>query len=223
MFFPGKDRSGGRCLFSSRWFLLLLLLAWALPSTPEVRTVSVGVYQNSPKVFIDEQGRPAGFFIELLEGVAAREGWRLHYVPCEWKRCLELLEEGEIQLMPDVAFSRERERRFAFGREVALSSWSVFYTDSKKPLFSLKALDGEKVAVVRNSIQYQALRELVKELGIRPVYLETDDMGEVFRLVHTGQARAGLVNTYFGRRNAAEFGLVESSVLVRPTLLYIAA
>jgi len=222
MLFSGKDRSGGRHLFSSRWFLLLLL-TWALPSTPEVRTVSVGVYQNSPKVFIDEQGRPAGFFIELLEGIAAREGWRLHYVPCEWKRCLELLEEGEIQLMPDVAFSRERERRFAFGREVALSSWSVFYTDPEKPLFSLKALDGEKVAVVRNSIQYQALRELVKELGIRPVYLETDDMGEVFRLVHTGQARAGLVNTYFGRRNAGEFGLVESSVLVRPTLLYIAA
>ena len=31
------------------------------------------------------------------------------------------------------------------------------------------------------------------------------------------------MNTYFGWRNAAEYGLRESRVLIRPTLLYIAA
>ncbi len=190
---------------------------------PAGQTVAVGVYRNSPKVFLDESGRPAGFFIDLLEEMARKEGWRLKYRPCEWVRCLELLEKGDLDLLPDVAYSAERARRFAFGKEVALSSWSVFYTRPDQPLYSIKALDDARVAVVRQSIQYQALRKKVEALGIHPRFLETDEMGEVLRLVRDGQARAGLVNTYFGWRNADRFGLKESSVLVRPSLLYIAA
>ena len=48
------------------------------------RTVRVGVYQNEPKVFMDENGHASGFFVDLLEEIAAREGWTLVYVPCEW-------------------------------------------------------------------------------------------------------------------------------------------
>jgi len=220
VFFQGG--SSGRDKLFVCWTSFFLVLLFSVPASA-ARTLSVGVYQNNPKVFIDENGRAAGFFIDLLSAIASREGWTLHYVPCEWKQCLESLERGEIDLMPDVAFSHERERRFAFGREVALSSWSLFYTRREQPLLSIKALDGEKVAVVRNSIQYQALRDLVADLGVHPHYVETGDMRRVFRLVRAGQARAGLVNTYFGRRNMDEFQLLESPVLVRPTLLYFAA
>ena len=48
-------------------------------------------------------------------------------------------------------------------------------------------------------------------------------MQDVFRLVQSRKVAAGLVNTYFGWRNAAEYGLRETRVLVRPSLLYIAA
>ncbi len=187
------------------------------------RTVAVGIYQNSPKVFVDEKGRPQGFFIDLLEAVAQREGWSLGYRRCKWQRCLELLEQGDIQLMPDVAYSAERTRHFVFGEEVALSSWSAFYTLPDQPLYSLKELDGETVAVVRASIQFRALREQVAELGLHLGYREVDSMDEVFRLVTSGEVRAGLVNTYYGRRNAPRYGLQPSSVLVQPTLLYFAA
>ncbi|MGC9384412.1 MAG: hypothetical protein ACP5D6_07425 [Kosmotogaceae bacterium] len=39
--------------------------------------IYVGVYQNSPKIFIDDSGNPSGIFIELIEEIAAKENWEL--------------------------------------------------------------------------------------------------------------------------------------------------
>jgi len=197
---------------SLRLFLLLCPLILAQPALGE-QLVRIGVYQNSPKVFIDEAGHPAGFFIDLLEEIARQEQWQLEYHSCHWEECLEMLEKGRIDLLPDVAYSKARDGRFGFGREVALSSWSVFYTPE----------DRELLSVVQKSIQYEALKERAHELGIEPDYVEVAGMQDVFRLVRSRQVDAGLVNTYFGWHNSEKFDLRESRVLVRPTLLYIAA
>ena len=75
------------CLLST---LMLLVVAFA-PFAPnrQSRTVRVGVYQNEPKIFMDENGRASGIFIDLLNEMAAQEGWTLAYVPCEWAACLQ--------------------------------------------------------------------------------------------------------------------------------------
>ncbi len=76
------------------------------------KTVRVGVYQNKPKIFIDENDHASGFFIDLLDEVAIAESWSLVYVPCQWTECLAALEEGRIDLMPDVAYSPERDEKY---------------------------------------------------------------------------------------------------------------
>lgn len=78
------------------------------------RVVLVGLYENVPKVYTDERGRPTGLFVELLNEMARVENWQVRYIPCEWTRCLEQLEQGQLDLMPDVAFSTERAQRFDF-------------------------------------------------------------------------------------------------------------
>ncbi|WP_232020361.1 transporter substrate-binding domain-containing protein [Methylocaldum marinum] len=76
------------------------------------RVVAVGLYENAPKVYTAENGRPAGLFVELLNEIARIEHWQLRYVPCRWSDCLDRLEQGQLDLLPDVAFSAERDQRF---------------------------------------------------------------------------------------------------------------
>ncbi|MEW5718266.1 MAG: transporter substrate-binding domain-containing protein, partial [Chloroflexota bacterium] len=86
----------------SRWIchicaaMVVLAAVAAGPVDRADRMVRVGVYQNKPKIFMDENGRASGFLIELLEEIAAREQWTLVYVPCEWAECLAALETGRI-------------------------------------------------------------------------------------------------------------------------------
>ena len=55
--------------------LLPLLLFLVSPSNLGAQelnnnTIKVGVYDNSPKVFVNEQGVPAGIFVDLVEVIA---------------------------------------------------------------------------------------------------------------------------------------------------------
>jgi len=46
----------------------------------EERTILVGTYENSPKIYTDEQGKTAGLFPDILDYIAELEGWEIRYV-----------------------------------------------------------------------------------------------------------------------------------------------
>jgi len=91
------------------------------------RDIKVGIYQNSPKVFVDDSGNPAGFWVDIVDNIARINNWSIVYVPCIWSECLNLVEEDGLDLMVDVAYSPERDRTFSFNSNVVLASWSQIY------------------------------------------------------------------------------------------------
>ncbi len=47
-------------------------------------TIRVGIFQNRPIVFIDDNGVPQGLYIDLLREIANDEGWDIQFVPGTW-------------------------------------------------------------------------------------------------------------------------------------------
>ena len=66
-----------------------------LRPTGEQRTVRVGLYENAPKIYTGPDGNPQGLFPDVLEDIAAREGWTLEWIDCAFAECLELLAQGD--------------------------------------------------------------------------------------------------------------------------------
>jgi ABC-type amino acid transport substrate-binding protein len=97
-----------------RVVLLAFLFSATLSFSADNRIVKVGLYENAPKIFTSESGQPSGIFIDVLASIAETEGWRLQYVHGTWGEGLDRLEKGEIDLMPDVAYSSEREKRLSW-------------------------------------------------------------------------------------------------------------
>lgn len=85
-----------------------------------------GVYQNLPQVFIDEKAISQGFWVDLFNHIATAEAWSVEYLPCQWEICLQAVEHGQLDLMMDVAYSEERDRRFDFNQDVVFIS-SAYY------------------------------------------------------------------------------------------------
>ncbi|MFQ5576446.1 MAG: transporter substrate-binding domain-containing protein, partial [Anaerolineae bacterium] len=93
--------------------LLALVFLLHLPAALRADTpVKVGLYQNKPLAFMDDAGTPGGIYVDILQTIAAKEGWRLEYVSCTWAACLELLERGDLDLLVAIAYSAERADRF---------------------------------------------------------------------------------------------------------------
>jgi len=128
--------------------------------------VRVGIYDNMPKVGMGKAGRPEGIFVDIIEAIAAKEGWELEYVPGTWREGLDRVAGGEIDLMPDVAQSKSRGARFAYHREPVLSDWFQIYARKGSGIRSIIDLAGKRVAVLDGSIQEEAFNQMFASFDV---------------------------------------------------------
>jgi len=217
-----------RLLLSSAIIAALLAVAavaWRWQAGPvgtPGREVRVGLYENAPKVYTAPNGRPAGLFVELMDEMARLEGWSVRYVHCEWAKCLEQLEQGGIDLMPDVAFSIDRARRFDFHNVSAASSWSQVYANPVLKVVSLGDLDGMRVAMLDGGVQQSFFAQLMAGGGFRyqAVPVQTLDAG--YQAVVDLEADAVITNSFFAARNGGRYKLQETPIVFLPSNLYFA-
>ncbi len=208
-------------------FGLALGISCALLFIPKVSlaqmSVRVGVYENPPKVFTSPSGKPAGIFIDILEYISERENWHLKYIPGTWAEGLNRLEKGEINLLPDVAHSPEREKKFTFHQVPVLSSWFQVYASKESGIKSIVDLDGKRVAVLEHSIQHDVFKDLIKSFGFSVQLILMSDYKRLFETVARGEADAVISHRFHYLNFAKSFGLEDTAVIFHPTALFFAA
>jgi signal transduction histidine kinase len=187
------------------------------------RQVIVGIYENEPKVFINDQGKPSGIFVDIIQLIADREDWELTFASGSWTEGLDRVESGEIDLMSDVAYSPERESRFAFHQTPVIPSWYEIYAPEESSINSLLDLQDKRILVLEGSVQEKAFENIIRGFGLSYTLLPVSDYLNMFSLVSSGEADAAIANNYFGRRHADLFGLKNTSILFEPSDLYFAA
>ena len=185
--------------------------------------VKVGVYENAPKIFTSESGKPAGIFIDIIKNIAEAEGWHLQYVSGNWGENLDRLATGEIDLMPDVAYSIPREKRYNFHKLPVLSSWFQVYAPKRNKLNSILDLNGKRILVLERSVQHEAFEKLSKGFGLKCSLITTPDYKTMFEMVAQGKADAAVTNRFYGVMHAKKFGLVDTAILFEPSDLFYAA
>ena len=126
-------------------FVAFVLLLLSVVSSAQ--TYNVGIYQNPPLVSVDAEGNPKGFFIEILEHIALQENWSLNYKSYSFSQALAALEKGEIDFLPALGHSLEREGKYYFTNGTLLTSWAEFYVkegDTRK-IDDIMDLDGVSI------------------------------------------------------------------------------
>lgn len=185
--------------------------------------IRVGIYQDEPEVFRDENNQPAGFWPELLEEIAETEGWTLEYIPCQWESCLVALENSVLDLMLNIAYSPERERRFDLNNEVVISSWSVIYTRQENVVNSIVDLDAKRLGVLEDSIQHQALVQRARQFDVKPIFIELVNYETLLEQLESGKIDAAVLNKFVGGFAESQYAIAQTNILVAPTQVYFGA
>ncbi|MBZ9611621.1 EAL domain-containing protein [Rheinheimera maricola] len=200
----------------------LLLLCVCSRLVAAEREVVVGVYQNAPKITADADGQPSGILGDLLGEIARSQQWQLKPVQCDWAYCLQLLQAGEIDLLPDVAYTEQRALQLDFHETPALYSWSQLYTAPGVSLNSIEQLAGKTVLVLQDSVQQHYLQRWSTESGIAVQLSTVRSMPEAFALLSAGQAEVVAANHYFGQAQRNKYNLTQSNVIFQPSRLFYA-
>lgn len=213
-----------RLLFILYMFLIAFLFLSPLSASDrDRRGLVVGVYNNPPKVFISQSGKPAGIFIDIIEHIAESEGWKLRYVTGTWAEGLDRLKKGEIDLLPDVAHTTEREKIYSFHQVPVLSSWFQVYAPKDSGIRSIVDLDGKRIAVLERSIQQEVFKALIESFGFSVTLIPIADYRDLFQMVVRGEADAAISHRFHAVRYARSFGLEDTAVIFHPTALFFAA
>jgi polar amino acid transport system substrate-binding protein len=192
--------------------LAVLLLGAANPEHRQVdpqtppdpgRPLVVGMDEAfPPHQFLDENGEPAGFDVELLRALAEDQQIEVRFQPGPWHEIRAALERAEIDLAMSVVRTPEREPLLDFSIPVTLAPYVAFVREGLR-VRSLADLDGRRVAVERASLWDDQLRSEHPRAQRVPV----DQPVEALRAVAEGRADAAILLQTQGLYFVRELGL----------------
>lgn len=208
--------------FNLVFVLILGMLSPADALAADNTTIRIGIYQNEPKIFIDDSGNPRGIFVDILRHIALENNWSIQYVSGEWYECLERLESGEIDLMPDVAWSEERAEIFDFNQETVLNNWGQIYVPHDSEIETIPQLQGKTIAVMREDYSYTVFRQNLADFGVSSTFLEVNSFEEVFLALDAHDADAGIISRFFGIVDQRDHQVRSTSIMCCPARLLFA-
>lgn len=202
--FPALRRAVCCLLLTS--MLLAALLGFAMPAsaagsndTPQ-RTLRVGFYAYTGYHIMDKDGHRSGYSYEVLQRIAQYENVKFEYVAydCDANEAADMLERGEIDLLPTLRKTPERAERFAFSSE-PISNLATMLT-VKAGNRSIVAGDYETYNGMtvgmsrRGNGRNQSFIHYAEEHGFTytPIYFDTDE--ELSLALRTGVITAAVSN-----------------------------
>ncbi len=138
----------------------------ALPDDSKV--VRVGWYDSTYNS-LDENGRRSGYAYEYQLKLSAYNGWTYEYVEGSWSDLLDMLENGEIDLMSDVSYTDERAEKMLYASlPMGTEEYYIFCKPGNEELSSsdFSTLNGKKVGVNKRSLQRELYLEWAEENNV---------------------------------------------------------
>ncbi len=175
--------------------LAALLFAIAAPAfaadcAHATRTLRVG-YMTYPG-FLEktENGEVVGYCAEYLSDICEHMHWQVEYIDTPWYTQLEMLERGELDIVPLAQYSEERAERFLYTRLSVgiLQCLLLTGTEANGRIGGLPAsYDGAAIGVLRGSINSKLLKEFAARKGFRYRQVEYDHQYELEAALESGE------------------------------------
>lgn len=145
-----------------------------------------------------ENGEMVGLDIDILNAIAAKEGFKLSFIPHKMDGLLETLDAGTADIVATgVNITPEREKIYDFSVPYLEGSWVALLNKDKNQISKWAELQGKTVAVQEASLSETQLKNT--GLNVNPMPVKTVYLG--LKEVNSGNAVAvydvdSVLNTY---------------------------
>jgi polar amino acid transport system substrate-binding protein len=145
-----------------------------------------------PYEFIDTDGKPSGFVVELTQAIAETMGFQVVIrLDKSWTEMRRALERGEVDVLQGISFSEEREKILDFSPPHSLVSHSIFARKGAPPVSSLDELRGKEVILMGRGVMHDYFVEA--GLPIHPITAPT--VADALKLLSSGKYEYAVLAT----------------------------
>ncbi|MFO7612346.1 MAG: transporter substrate-binding domain-containing protein [Clostridia bacterium] len=180
--------------------IMLILLIFLLLPMPLALAADI-VYKSAtefdyPPFSVTEGGVADGFSVELLKAVAEEAGISLSFKIDRWSVIKQELETGELDVLPLVGYTEERDEYFDFSVPYIIMHGNIFVRKGDTGIRSEEDLPGKEIIVMEgDNAQEYAIR-----IGLGENLIAVDTYEEAFRLLSEGRHDAILAQGLVGVR-----------------------
>lgn len=122
------------------------------------RVVIVGGDRDYPPYeFIDKDGHPAGYNVELTKAIAEVMGMKVEFRLGSWSEMRSALQSGKVDVLQGMSYSVERSATVDFSLPHTIVNHAIFARRDSPMINSLDELDGRAVVVHRGGIMHDYL------------------------------------------------------------------
>ena len=153
--------------WGARDLLLLLFglsLIWPMPAvavqdpSPKQPVIVVGGDRDYPPYeFIDKNGQPSGYNVELTRAIAEVMGMRVEFRLGGWSEMRNALQSGTVDVLQGMSYSEDRTREVDFSLPHTIVNHAIFARRDSPMVNSLEELEGKSVAVHRSGVMHDYL------------------------------------------------------------------
>ncbi|KAA0258237.1 PAS domain S-box protein [Deferribacter autotrophicus] len=204
-------------------FLFLIIGSYIQCLNAEIKNIiKVGVYFNKPLIFVNSKGEPDGFFIDIIKEVARENNYQLKFINDKWPILFNKLKNGEIDILPCVAYGRERLEFFDFNKETIFTNWGMVFARKENAIFTVSDLQGKRVGVQKNDIHSKAVIDIIKNFSADVKFVYFDKYDEIINNIKNYKIYAGVVNKLVGYY-LKDRDIVPTPIIFNPVQIKIAS
>lgn len=190
--------------------------AFAADSDQQVKTVRVGWLVNN-KGF--QEGMPgerlSGWGYEYRQTLSYyTKGWQYEYVSGTFSELMDMLEAGEIDLMPNISYSAEREQKLLFSSNPEGTERYYIYARPDRDDLAKgdpQALQGLTIGCNSGVMQTIVGQQWLADEGVTCTYKEIDTGSALFEALADGEVDAVIMNDTISSPDASPMFYVGSS------------
>ncbi len=153
------------------------------------RLVLGGDNDYPPYEFLDGNGQPAGFNVDLTRAIARHMGLAVDLRLEPWSAMRKRLAAGEVDGVQGMFYSFERDKEFSLSAPHSVVQHAFVVREGSPEMSSLADLAGKTVVVMAGDI----MEDLVLKQGLGPQVVAVTSQEEALRLVAAGKYDAALV------------------------------
>lgn len=190
--------------------------AFAVDSDQQVKTVRVGWLVNNEGFQDGTPGeRLSGWGYEYLQTLSYyTPGWRYEYVSGTFTELMDMLEAGEIDLMPNISYSEERAQKLLFSSNPEGTERYYIYARPDRDDLAKgdpQALQGLTIGYNSGVMQTIVGQQWLANEGIACTYREYDGGSVLFDALANGEVDAIIMNDTISSPEASPMFYVGSS------------
>ncbi len=190
--------------------------AFAAESDQQVKTVRVGWLVNNEGFQDGTPGeRLSGWGYEYLQTLSYyTPGWRYEYVSGTFTELMDMLEAGEIDLMPNISYSEERAQKLLFSSNPEGTERYYIYARPDRDDLAKgdpQALQGLTIGCNPGVMQTSIGQQWLANEGVTCTYKEIDTGGALFEALSDGEVDAIIMSDTISSPDASPMFYVGSS------------